>query len=141
MTPLRFRYVLAPLCLLTPLNDVIQWLQSERQAHIFDVVFVRVNPRYLESVSPLISLSVSATITATFETHVEQRLEYLSVVLNNIDLADPDITDVAPRIMDVLSQRLQGAYMAISETRPGSPTLKTISLLNRQVHEVRKVYG
>ena len=89
--------------------------------------------------SPLIALSVSATITATFETHLEQRLEWLAVVLDNVDLSDADIKDVAPRIMDVLSQRLQGAYMAVSEANPGSPNLKQISKLNRQVQEVRKI--
>lgn len=116
-----------------------QWLQSSRQAELFDAVFVRVNPRYLEKVAPLMSLSVSVAITASLETHVEQRLDWLSTVLSNIDLKDADMKDMTPKIMDILSQRLQGAYMSISERSPNEPALKTISGLHRQVGEVRRM--
>lgn len=106
---------------------------------------MRVNPRYLEHVSPLVALSVSAAITATFTTHVDARLEWLEVVLNNVDLTDEEIRDVAPRIMDVLGQRLQGAYMAIAEEEPKrgelAGSLRRISALNRRVQEVRRLAG
>ncbi|KAK4505413.1 hypothetical protein PRZ48_003376 [Zasmidium cellare] len=117
----------------------IQWISSDRQADIFDKLFVRVNPSYLEHVSPLVALTVSAAITSSFETNAEQRLEWLSHVLNQIDVRDDDIRDVAPKIMDVLSQRLQGAYMQISETKPSDPALRTISSLHRQVDEIRRL--
>ena len=100
---------------------------------------MRVNSRYLEKVAPLVALSVSAAITASFENHVDKRLEWLSTVLANINLNDPDIKDVAPKIMDVLSQRLQGAYMDLSERSAGEPTLRHISILHRQVNEVKKL--
>lgn len=85
------------------------------------------------------SLSVSVAITASLETHVEQRLEWLQTILQNIDLSEPDIKDMTPKIMDVLSQRLQGAYMSISERKPNEPALKTISALHRQVGEVKRL--
>ena len=72
---------------------------------------------------------------------MQQRLEWLSSVLESIDIEDPDIKEVAPKIMDVLSQRLQGAYMNISEANPSEPSLKRISTLNRQVVEVRRLTG
>ncbi|KAK5122762.1 hypothetical protein LTR85_003677 [Meristemomyces frigidus] len=119
----------------------IQWLQSANQATLFDRLFVRVNPQYLLQVTPLVALSVSAAITASFQSNVDARLEWLSAVLSQINMQDPDIMDVAPKIMDVLSQRLQGAYMTISEARPNDGNLRRISALNRQVMEVRRMTG
>ncbi|KAK4633801.1 hypothetical protein CLAFUR0_02653 [Fulvia fulva] len=117
----------------------IQWISSDRQAEIFDKLFVRVNPSYLQSVPPLVMLTVSAAITSSFDTLVSDRLEWLSRVLGSIDMTDADIRDVAPKIMDVLSQRLQGAYMSISENTPNDPALRTISHLNKQVNEIRRL--
>ncbi|KAK4550819.1 hypothetical protein LTR36_000399 [Oleoguttula mirabilis] len=119
----------------------IQWLQSANQATLFDRLFVRVNPQYLLQVTPLVALSVSAAITASFQSNVDARLDWLSAVLSQINMNDPDIMDVAPKIMDVLSQRLQGAYMHISEANPSDANLRKISALNRQVSEVRRMTG
>ncbi|KAK5172583.1 uncharacterized protein LTR77_002703 [Saxophila tyrrhenica] len=120
----------------------LEWLQSSRQGELFDLIFVRVNPLYLEKVTPLVALSVSAAITASFGSYVDQRLEWLQTVLNNIDMNDEEIRDVAGRIMDVLSQRLQGAYMQVSEESPNEgDRLRRISALFRQVAEVRKLAG
>lgn len=121
------------------MTNRLQWISSDRQAEIFDRLFVRVNPSYLEHLSPLVALTVSAAITSSFETNVSERLDWLTRVLQQIDVRDQDIMDVAPQIMNVLSQRLQGAYMTISEARPNDPCLKDISALNRQVQEIRRV--
>lgn len=101
------------------------------------------NPRYLGKVTPLIALSVSAAITASFESHIHQRLEWLGAALETVNLDDPDIKEVAPKIMDVLSQRLQGAYMNIAERGEGDNqgVLRRISGLNRKVVEVRRLAG
>lgn len=117
----------------------IQWISSNRQAEIFDKLFIRVNPDYLQQVSPLVALTVSAAITSSFDTHVTERLDWLGRVLNRVDMRDDDIRDVAPKIMDVLGQRLSGAYMAISEASPNDPSLRTMSTLNRQVGEIRRL--
>ncbi|KAF7190126.1 hypothetical protein HII31_08457 [Pseudocercospora fuligena] len=117
----------------------IQWISSDRQADIFDKLFVRVNPSYLQSLSPLVALTVSAAITSSFDTHINERLDWLELVLQQVNVQDADIMDVAPKIMDVLSQRLQGAYMHISEQRPSDPLLKKISSINRSVQEVRRI--
>ncbi|WPH04026.1 Hypothetical protein R9X50_00691000 [Acrodontium crateriforme] len=119
----------------------IQWLQSARQGELFDLLFVRVNPEYLRQVTPLVALSVSAAITASFDTNTDQRLDWLSNVLSQINIKDQDIMDVAPKIMDVLGQRLQGAYMQISEANPNDIALRKISALNKQVNDVRRMTG
>ena len=117
----------------------MQWISSDRQAEIFDKLFIRVNPDYLHQVTPLVALTVSAALTSSFDTNTSERLAWLGRVLAQIDMRDNDIRDVAPKIMDVLSQRLQGAYMEISEARPNDPSLRTISALNRQVNEIRRM--
>lgn len=140
-------------------EGTIQWLQSSRQGELFDRLFVRCNPQYLRKLTPLVTLSVSAAITASFDSYVDERLEWLSIVLQNINLhvsetkgiaswthtnakdQDEDIVDVAPKIMDVLSQRLQGAYMQIAEANPGNPALKKLSALARNVAEVKRMTG
>lgn len=104
---------------------------------MFDELFVRINPAYLQHVSPLIALSVSVAVTASFDNNAEKRLEWLSAVLQ-MDLHDPEVRDVVPKIMDVLVQRLQGAYMQIAEADGGADVLKKVVQLNRQIGEVRK---
>ncbi|KAM0713881.1 hypothetical protein Q7P37_010843 [Cladosporium fusiforme] len=112
----------------------IEWLQSPNQAELFDNLFMYLNPLYLQQVSSLVALSVSAAITSSFETNVDKRLEWLGTIVSNIDAADPDIRDVAPKIMDVLSQRLQGAYMQLAESQPRDENaLRKMVTLNRQI--------
>lgn len=92
--------------------------------------------------TPLVTLSVSAAVTASFETNVDKRLEWLGSVISNMDPGDPEIHDVAPKIMDVLVQRLQGAYMHIAEARPSDQeVLRKLVALNRRIGEVRKIVG
>ena len=88
---------------------------------------------------PLVALSVSAALTATLDTNTKERLEWLKVVLSQMNVRDAEILDVVPHIMDVLSQRLQGAYMVLSEEQPNSPALKSMAQLNRQVGEIKRV--
>jgi hypothetical protein len=120
---------------------VVQWLQSSNQASLFDNLFVRVNPMYLQHVSSLVCLSVSAAVTSSLETKLPERLDWLEAVLNQIDLRDQEIADVAPKIMDVLATRLQGAYMQASEDGGNPVVLKKIRELHRRVAEVRRVSG
>lgn len=102
-------------------------------------MFVRVNPLFLRRVTPLVAISVSAAITASFETYINERLDWLDIVLGEIQLeGDEDVREVAPKIMDVLSQRLQGAYMTVSEARPNDPVLRRLVGLNRRTGEIRK---
>jgi hypothetical protein len=113
----------------------------------------------LQQVSPLVALSVSAAITSSFETNVELRLEWLGTIVSNIDASvssthlkqtlslhvtdsndqDSDIRDVAPKIMEVLYQRLQGAYMQLAEMEPRDDNaLRKMVALTRQIAEVRR---
>lgn len=50
---------------------------------------------------------------------------------------DPDIREVAPRIMDILIQRLEGLYMSIAENNPHEPVLRKIPPLSRRARALR----
>jgi hypothetical protein len=51
---------------------------------------------------------------------------------------DPEIREVAPRIMDVLCQRLESEYMRISMANPRDLSLHKIPLLVRQARELKE---
>ena len=98
---------------------------------------MRINPAYLQRVSPLVSLSVSAALTCSFDQHVDERLSWLGTVLATINLGDPEIREVAPKIMDVLQTRMQGAYMQIAENNPTDPALRLVAGLSRQIMDIK----
>lgn len=57
---------------------------------------------------------------------------------NLVDIIqDPEIRDVAGKILEVLSQRLEGEYMRIAEEDPQNPALRKIPGLARQARELR----
>ncbi|KAL0259170.1 hypothetical protein SLS55_006675 [Diplodia seriata] len=118
-------------------EGTIMWLQSPRQTQLFDNLFVRCNPAYIQSLTPLVALSVSAAVSSSLETNTAERLMWLDSVFASIDPTDTDIKEVAPKIMDVLSSRLQAAYMQIAEKSPGDPVLRRISMLSRRAQELK----
>ncbi|KAA6410073.1 MAG: hypothetical protein FRX48_06687 [Lasallia pustulata] len=118
-------------------EGTIQWLQSGHQVELFDQFFVRCSPAYLQHLSPLVALSVGAAVTATLETNIMERLTWLENVFATIDPKDPEIRDVVPSILDVLSQRLEGQYMRIAEIDPRDPVLRKIPPLTRRARELR----
>jgi hypothetical protein len=61
-------------------------LQSSQQADLFDNLFVRVNPTYLNTLSPIVSLSVGVAVTSSLQTNVSERLAWLEVVLQTVNL-------------------------------------------------------
>ncbi|KAI9813972.1 MAG: hypothetical protein M1827_003436 [Pycnora praestabilis] len=120
-------------------EGTIKWLQSTQQADLFTSFFVRCSPAYIETLSPLVALSVSAAVTSSLEGYIMERLNWLEAVFATINPRDPDIIEVAPRIMDVLSQRLEGLYMRIAEIDPHDPVLRKIPPLTRQAKELKSL--
>ncbi|KAL4885976.1 hypothetical protein BJY04DRAFT_179628 [Aspergillus karnatakaensis] len=115
----------------------VKWLQSEQQADLFDHLFVRMNPGYLNSLSPIVALSVGVAVTSSLQTNVMDRLSWLEVVLQTVDLRDADIREVAPKIMEILIQRLDTLYMTVAKTAPHDPILRRIPPLARRARELR----
>lgn len=130
-------------------------MQSSQQADLFDNLFVRLNPAYLTGLSPIVALSVGVAVTTSLQTNVAERLSWLEVVLQTVNLRvssflaaanlssklttaqDPDIREVAPRIMDILVQRLESLYMSIAENNPHDPVLRRIPPLSRRARDLR----
>ncbi|KAL1636920.1 hypothetical protein SLS56_001017 [Neofusicoccum ribis] len=125
-------------------QDEITRLMSDGQfeegtimTQLFDNLFVRCNPAYIQSLTPLVALSVSAAVSSSLDSNIPERLMWLDAVFGTIEPRDPDIREVAPKIMDVLSSRLQAAYMQIAESNPGDPVLRKISMLSRRARELK----
>lgn len=66
-------------------QGTMHWLQSSRSNELFDTVFVRCNPAYLNHVSPLLALSTGAVVTNSLEKNLPERLIWLDAVLKNVD--------------------------------------------------------
>ncbi|KAI9716916.1 MAG: hypothetical protein M1812_005065 [Candelaria pacifica] len=118
-------------------EGTIFWLQSNRQAELFDQFFVRCSANYIQHLTPLVALSVSAAVTSSLENFIMERLNWLETVFATINPRDNDIIEVSPKIMDVLSQRLESLYMKVAESNPQDPILRKIPPLTRQARELK----
>ncbi|EAW08027.1 uncharacterized protein ACLA_027490 [Aspergillus clavatus NRRL 1] len=115
----------------------VKWLQSSQQADLFDNLFVRLSPTYLASLSPIVALSVGVAVTSSLQTNIEERLTWLEVVLQTVDMRDADIREVAPRIIDILNQRLDSFYMSVAPTTPHEPYMRKLGPIARRLRELR----
>ncbi|CAG7956602.1 unnamed protein product [Penicillium nalgiovense] len=117
-------------------QGTIKWLQSNQQADLFDNFFVHISPTYLSRLSAIVMLSVAVAVTTTMQTNIGQRLHWLEVVLQNVNPRDTDLHEVAPRILDIMSQRLNTLYMSVVERNPHDPILRLISPLARRARDL-----
>ncbi|KAJ5343319.1 hypothetical protein MYU51_021483 [Penicillium brevicompactum] len=117
-------------------EGTVKWLQSNQQADLFDNFFVHISPSYLSRLSAIVMLSVAVAVTSTLATNIGQRLHWLEVVLQNVDPRDTDLKEVAPRILDIMSQRLNNLYMGVVERNPHDPILRHIAPLARRAREL-----
>ncbi|MCJ1285350.1 hypothetical protein MMC26_004690 [Xylographa opegraphella] len=117
-------------------EGTIMWLQSKQQGVLFDTFFVNCNPAYLRQCQSLVTLSVGAAVTSALENNLSERLDWLDIVLSILNTQDPDVREVAPRIMNVLSQRLESQYMRLAELDHRNPVLQKIPPLARRAREI-----
>ncbi|KAB8223894.1 hypothetical protein BDV33DRAFT_166656 [Aspergillus novoparasiticus] len=115
----------------------VKWLQSNQQADLFDNLFISLDPAYLTGLSPIVALSVGVAVTSSLQTNVAERLKWLEVVLQTVNPMDADIREVAPRIMDILLQRLDILYMSVAKNAPHDPVIRKIPFLSRRARELR----
>ena len=78
------------------------------------------------------------TVFETIDPRVSKLCPALWSDLANSTHQDPEIREVAPRIMDVLSQRLESEYMRISLANPRDPSLQKIPPLVRQARGLKE---
>ncbi|KAK2735712.1 hypothetical protein FQN57_001161 [Myotisia sp. PD_48] len=116
----------------------VRWLQSSQQADLFENLFIHYDPSYLANLPPLIVLSVSAAVTSAFGSNIMDRLNWLQYVFRSVNVQDPDINEVTPRIMDVLIHRLETLYMSIAENKPQDPVLRRIPPLTNWARDLKQ---
>jgi WD40 repeat protein len=119
-------------------QGTMQWLQSPRSTALFDSVFVRCDPAYLNQVSPLLALSTGAVVSENLGRNLTERLVWLNAVFQSVNPNDAEIRDIIPKIMDVVIQRLTAAYIQLNESTPGSPLLRAISQLVNKCNEMTR---
>lgn len=121
-------------------NAVIQWLQTRREQELFINYFSKYSPDFIRELSPLLLLSLGATITVAFEgdfNHelIIQRIAWLETILATFQAhitagsIDDQVRDLSPKIMGIYRQRLEHLYMRISQISSQEPILKRISML------------
>ncbi|KAF2016631.1 hypothetical protein BU24DRAFT_207070 [Aaosphaeria arxii CBS 175.79] len=119
-------------------HGTMKWLQSSRTTELFNTVFVQCNPAYLSQVTPLLNLSTGAVVTDSLDQFLPERLVWLDAVLKNVNPHDPETSDIVPRIMEVMTQRLTATYIRLNENSPGNPLLRRISALVTKVNGIAR---
>ncbi|KAF2672062.1 hypothetical protein BT63DRAFT_411374 [Microthyrium microscopicum] len=98
----------------------VQWLHSNRQGLIFDQIFLYLGPQSMENAGLLVILSITAAVSFTLATNLKDRLDWLDYALNVLDPLNEEYRSVLPRIMDVITNRIDQAVAGFSQ-RSGHP--------------------
>jgi hypothetical protein len=63
-------------------NAVIQWLQTQREQEFFKKYFCQYNPDFIRDLSPLLLLSLGATVSMDFEDElIHQRIAWMETII------------------------------------------------------------
>ncbi|KAF3394024.1 hypothetical protein F1880_005477 [Penicillium rolfsii] len=134
----------------------LKWIESSRQADLFDLLFNRIDPEYMFNLNVMLNLSVAVAVTVSLDTNIGKRLKWLETVLTMVDpesrqnagirmslIRNDDLRQVVPITMNKLGQRLHGFYMTATQdtnqqTKP-SPAL--VDWVVRMMHFTRKILG
>lgn len=127
-------------------NAVIQWLQTGREQEFFDRYFCKFNSNFVGSLSPLLLLSLGATISAELTGELlELRVGWMETILSGFqDHLDahrlsPQELDLIPRIMSIYTQRLEHLFMRTSQASGAQdPILRRLS---NMVTHVSRILG
>lgn len=119
-------------------TGTVLWLQSAQQAELFDNIFRHIDPAYLRKLSPLVNLSVCATLTTTLATHLNERIQWLSEILAGLDPNHPEIHEVSEKILNITEMRLRTAYGQLSSSNPGHPIVHHIFNLMQTCQQKRE---
>jgi hypothetical protein len=64
-------------------NAVIQWLQTQREQEFFKKYFCQYNPEFIRELSPLLLLSLGATVSLEFEdAFIHQRIAWMETIVS-----------------------------------------------------------
>ncbi|OOQ91366.1 hypothetical protein PEBR_00122 [Penicillium brasilianum] len=134
----------------------LKWIESSRQADLFDLLFNRIDPDYMLNLNVMLNLSVAVAVTVSLNTNISKRLKWLETVLTVVDpesrqnanmrvslIMNEDLRQVVPITMNKLGQRLHGFYLAATQEtnqlNKASPAL--IDWVVRMIQFTRKIHG
>ncbi|KAI9053863.1 hypothetical protein LZ554_002810 [Drepanopeziza brunnea f. sp. 'monogermtubi'] len=117
-------------------HAVVQWLQTRQEQVFYRKYFVSFDPEFLQGLSPLLLLSLGATISLDFSGDLlPERISWMETIVSsfqahiNAGTIDPQVRDLVPKIMGIYVQRLEHLFMRISQVAAHDPLLKRLSLL------------
>lgn len=130
-------------------NAIIQWLQTRREQEFFQHYFSKFNPHFIRDLSPLLLLSLGATISLDFEDEnlLDQRIAWMETILASFQLhvsagnIDDQVRELIPKIMGIYVQRLEHLFMRVSQRAANDPLLKRLSVLVTAANRILETSG
>jgi hypothetical protein len=117
-------------------SAVIKWLQTKREQEFFVNYFMKFNPDFTRELSPLLILSLGATISVALDDpHLNTRVVWLETILSifqdhvNNGVIDDQVRNLLPKIMGIYTSRIEHLFMRISQIAAKDPILKRLSLI------------
>ncbi|KAL2066608.1 hypothetical protein VTL71DRAFT_2679 [Oculimacula yallundae] len=124
---------------------VIQWLQTQQEQKFFRQYFIKYNPDFVQDLSPLLLLSLGATISMELtDGLLPQRCTWLEAVilafqaLVSSGTLDQQVLELIPKIMGIYVSRIEHLFMHVSQSMGTDPILKRLSgivLLTNRIME------
>ena len=95
----------------------------------------------MTQMSQIVALSAAAAVSESMRDNLSQRLNWLEVAIDTLDTENEEIAQYAPKIIDLLIERLSDAYMATSQANPNDPILARIHSLVRYARQLKRNFG
>ncbi|KAH9217251.1 hypothetical protein DL95DRAFT_459467 [Leptodontidium sp. 2 PMI_412] len=127
---------------------VIQWLQTQQEQKFFRRYFIQFNPDFVQDLSPLLLLSLGATISMELgDELLSQRLVWLETVILTFQALvssgtlDEQVLELIPKIMGIYVSRIEHLFMHISQSTGTDPILKRLSGVVALTNRVMETSG
>ncbi|KAH7370772.1 hypothetical protein BKA65DRAFT_24280 [Rhexocercosporidium sp. MPI-PUGE-AT-0058] len=127
---------------------VIQWLQTQQEQKFFRRYFIQFNPDFVQDLSPLLLLSLGATISMELgDELLSQRLTWLETVILTFQALvssgtlDDQVLSLIPKIMGIYVARIEHLFMIISQSTGTNPVLKRLSGVVALTNRVMETSG
>ncbi|KAI1084068.1 hypothetical protein F5B20DRAFT_577009 [Whalleya microplaca] len=144
-------------------TGLVRWIQLARKHEVFDEYLVNMDPRFLQDLPALVSLSVASVIAEQLEGPLfRERINWVEVVLHTIHTSlphtvshqpqpnndhskqntvqDPQLRDVVPNLMVSFTEKIEQLFLSISSRSPNDPILQRLQAMNNMVIRIRDTF-
>ncbi|KUJ09150.1 uncharacterized protein LY89DRAFT_741446 [Mollisia scopiformis] len=115
-------------------SAVIKWLQTKREQEFFAAYFSKFSPDFVRELTPLLLLSLGATISIKLDDQLmNERIAWMETLLSAFQThvsngtIDDQVRELIPKIMGIYTQRVEHLFMRISQIAAKDPALKRLS--------------